>query len=95
MTDESGDDAKLLAVPIDSLCQAYRKVRDYHDLSQVTIDQIAHFFEHYKDLDEGKWARVKGWAGVEEAKKEILDSIEMYIKAPEKTKFLIMIPTVY
>jgi inorganic pyrophosphatase len=95
MTDESGDDARLLAVPIDSLCQAYRKVRDYHDLSQVTIDQIAHFFEHYKDLDEGKWARVKGWAGVEEAKKEILDSIEMYIKAPEKTKFLIMIPTVY
>jgi inorganic pyrophosphatase len=44
MTDESGDDARLLAVPIDSLCQAYRKVRDFRNLSQVTIDQIAHFF---------------------------------------------------
>ncbi len=62
-------------------------MQDFRDLSEVTIDQIAHFFEHYKDLDEEKWVRVKGWAGIEEAKKEILDSIEMYNNAPEKPHF--------
>jgi inorganic pyrophosphatase len=87
MTDESGDDAKVLAVPIDNLCKTYRQVQNFRDLSPVTLDQIAHFFEHYKDLDEGKWVRVEGWAGVEEAKNEILDSVEMYKNAPEKPHF--------
>jgi inorganic pyrophosphatase len=87
MTDESGDDAKILAVPIDKLCKAYRKVQGFRDLSPVILDQIAHFFEHYKDLDEGKWVRVEGWAGVDEAKEEILDSVKMYQNAPEKPNF--------
>lgn len=87
MTDESGDDAKILAVPIDSLCKEYRKVRDFRDLPPGILDQIAHFFEHYKDLDEGKWVRVEDWAGVDEAKQEILDSVAMYINAPEKPNF--------
>ena len=87
MTDESGDDAKVLAVPINKLCTAYCQVQDFHDLSPDTLDQIAHFFEHYKDLDEGKWVRVEGWRGVDEAKCEILDSIEMYKNAPEKPYF--------
>lgn len=87
MTDESGDDAKVLAVPIDKLCLLYRKATDIEDVSPVLKDQIAHFFEHYKDLDEGKWVRVEGWGGVEEAKKEILASIEMFKKAPEKPNF--------
>ncbi len=87
MTDESGDDAKVLAVPIDKLCKVYRHVQDFRDVSPVTLDQIAHFFEHYKDLDEGKWVRVEGWAGVDEAKAEILNSIEMYRNAPEKPNF--------
>ncbi len=87
MTDESGDDAKILAVPIDKLCLLYRKATDIDDVSPVLKDQIAHFFEHYKDLDEGKWVRVEGWGGVEDAKKEILASIEMYKKAPEKPNF--------
>ena len=87
MTDESGDDAKVLAVPIDKLCKAYRNVQDFRDLSPVILDQIAHFFEHYKDLDEGKWVRVEGWAGVDEARQEILDSQEMYQNAPEKPHF--------
>ncbi len=87
MTDESGDDAKVLAVPINKLCTAYCQVQDFHDLSPATLDQIAHFFEHYKDLDEGKWVRVEGWRGVDEAKSEILDSIEMYKNAPEKPYF--------
>jgi inorganic pyrophosphatase len=87
MTDESGDDAKVLAVPIDKLCKAYRNVQDFRDMSPVILDQIAHFFEHYKDLDEGKWVRVEGWAGVDEAKQEILDSLKMYQNAPEKPNF--------
>jgi inorganic pyrophosphatase len=87
MTDESGDDAKVLAVPIDKLCKGYRQVQDFRDLSPMILEQIAHFFEHYKDLDEGKWVRVEGWAGVDEAKREILDSVQMFKNAPEKPNF--------
>ncbi len=87
MTDESGDDAKVLAVPIDKLCKEYRQVQDFRDLSPAILDQIAHFFEHYKDLDEGKWVRVEGWAGVDEAKQEILDSVDMFKAAPERPNF--------
>jgi inorganic pyrophosphatase len=56
-------------------------------MPKLLLDQIAHFFEHYKDLDEGKWVRVEGWAGVEDAKKEILASVALYKAAPEKPKF--------
>ena len=87
MTDESGDDAKVLAVPVDKLCQLYRAARDIEDMPKVLLDQIAHFFEHYKDLDEGKWVRVDGWGNVEDAKQEILSSVEMYKSAPEKPNF--------
>ena len=87
MTDESGDDAKVLAVPIDKLCKQFRQVRDFRDMSPAILDQIAHFFEHYKDLDEGKWVRVEGWGSAEEAKAEILASVAMYKEAPEKPNF--------
>lgn len=87
MTDESGDDAKVLAVPVDKLCKSYQRVQNFRDLSPNVLDQIAHFFEHYKDLDEGKWVRVEGWAGVDEAKQEILDSVEMFKNAPERPNF--------
>jgi len=87
MTDESGDDAKVLAVPIDKLCVSYRNSRDICDVPQMLLDQIAHFFEHYKDLDEGKWVRVDGWGDCDAAKKEILDSVKMYQDAPEKPAF--------
>ena len=87
MTDESGDDAKVLAVPIDALCKTYCKVHDIEDLSPAILEQIAHFFEHYKDLDEGKWVRVEGWAGIDEAKHEIMASVEMYRNEPEKPHF--------
>ena len=87
MTDESGDDAKVLAVPVDKLCKTYRNVQDFRDITTPVLDQIAHFFEHYKDLDEGKWVRVEGWAGKEEAHKEIMDSIERYNKSEEKPNF--------
>ncbi len=87
MTDESGDDAKILAVPIDRLCKVYRNVQDFRDLPGMTLEQIAHFFEHYKDLDEGKWVRVEGWKGIDEARREIMESVEMYKNAPEKPNF--------
>ena len=87
MTDESGDDAKILAVPITKLCSMYKNVDSMSDLPEGLISTIAHFFEHYKDLDEGKWVRVGGWGGLEEAKQELLDSVEMYKQAPEKPNF--------
>ncbi|GAB4362086.1 MAG: inorganic diphosphatase [Gammaproteobacteria bacterium] len=87
MTDESGDDAKVLALPVDKLCPTYRNVETFRDLPEDLLRCIAHFFEHYKDLDEGKWVRVDGWGGPDEAKQEILDSVDMYEKAPEKPHF--------
>ncbi|MCU0835876.1 MAG: inorganic diphosphatase [Chromatiaceae bacterium] len=87
MTDESGDDAKVLALPIDTLSKSYRTIESYRDLPQDLLETIAHFFEHYKDLDEGKWVRVGGWGGVDEAKQEILDSVRMFEEAPEKPAF--------
>ena len=53
----------------------------------VVLEQIAHFFEHYKDLDEGKWVRVEGWGGTDEAKEEIMASVAMYKDAPVKPNF--------
>lgn len=87
MTDESGDDAKVLALPIDKLDKSWRDVSSVRDMPRHFLDQIAHFFEHYKDLDEGKWVRVGGWGDVDEAKKEIMDSVAMFDEAPEKPNF--------
>jgi inorganic pyrophosphatase len=87
MADEAGDDAKVLALPIDKLCKTYLKVDSHRDLPDDLLNQISHFFEHYKDLDEGKWVRVDGWGGVDEAKQEIMDSLKLYQDAPEKPNF--------
>jgi inorganic pyrophosphatase len=83
MTDESGDDAKVVAVPIDKITNRWSHVKGASDMPDELMDRIAHFFEHYKDLDEGKWVRVEGWAGVAEAHEEIVKSIKMYQDAPE------------
>ena len=87
MTDESGDDAKILAVPIDKLCKSFHNAKNINDMQPMLLDQIAHFFEHYKDLDEGKWVRVGGWGDIDEAKQEIMDSVAMYKDAPVKPNF--------
>jgi inorganic pyrophosphatase len=78
MVDESGPDAKLLAVPVDKLCKLYCGVKTPEDMPPLLLHQIAHFFEHYKDLEEGKWVKVEGWANTEAARQEILESIERY-----------------
>ena len=87
MTDESGDDAKVLSVPIDKLCKSYQRMLDISDMPSMLLEQIAHFFEHYKDLDEGKWVRVEGWGGRDEAREEIMASVRMFEEAPEKPAF--------
>lgn len=80
MTDESGVDTKLLAVPIDKLSSLYTNIKSYEDVSKHTLDTIAHFFEHYKDLETKKWVKVEGWKGTDFAKKEILSSVKRYQK---------------
>ncbi|MEX0606564.1 MAG: inorganic diphosphatase [Halofilum sp. (in: g-proteobacteria)] len=76
MEDEAGGDAKVLAVPVQKLSPLYDNVNEYTDVPQSMLDEIAHFFEQYKALEPGKWARVDHWSGVEEAKAEIRASIE-------------------
>lgn len=78
MTDESGIDAKLLAVPTTKLSKMYQNINSYKDMPQHLLLSLEHFFSHYKDLEEGKWVKIDGWAGADEARKEILDSIERF-----------------
>lgn len=75
MTDESGVDAKLLAVPTNKLSKIYQSVQSYQDLPQHLLRSLEHFFSHYKDLEEGKWVKLDGWAGPEAAFKEIMSSV--------------------
>jgi len=78
MTDEAGPDTKILAVPIDRLSPLYRHVQKPEDLGTDLLAGIAHFFQHYKDLEAGRWSKVGNWEGVEPAKAEILASIKRY-----------------
>lgn len=87
MTDEAGGDAKLLAVPVDKVCGLYQHLKTYADVSEWRLNMISHFFEHYKDLDKGKWVKIDGWAGIEEARAEVLASVERFNNAVEKPAF--------
>lgn len=78
MTDEAGKDGKILAVPTDKLSSMYSGVNNVRDLPKPLLDSIAHFFDHYKDLEPGKWVNIDGWVDAEDAKKEIMSSIERY-----------------
>ena len=78
MTDEKGGDNKVLAVPVDKLTTLYQNVKSFNDVPQQVRDSIVHFFEHYKDLEKGKWVKMAGWVGVDEARKEIKDSMMRY-----------------
>jgi len=84
MDDEAGGDAKILAVPIDKLSSLYRDVQSPRDLPALTTQQIAHFFEHYKDLELGKWVRVASWVDAEDAKREITEGAARFAKARRK-----------
>jgi inorganic pyrophosphatase len=80
MEDEAGQDGKVLAVPIDKILSLYTRWQKPEDLSPVRLKTIAHFFEHYKDLEVNKWVKILGWEGPEAAKQEILDGIANYKK---------------
>ena len=81
MQDEAGEDGKVLAVPIDKILSIYTQWQKPEDLNPMRLKTIAHFFEHYKDLEPGKWVKVLGWEGKEAAHKEILDGIANYQKS--------------
>jgi inorganic pyrophosphatase len=78
MVDESGIDAKILAVPADKLTPVYREMKGPQDVSQYQLEIIEHFFAHYKDLEPNKWVKIEGWLGVEDAQREIMESIKRY-----------------
>jgi inorganic pyrophosphatase len=78
MEDEGGMDGKVLAVPTDKILPLYSRWQSLDDLNPMRLKAIEHFFEHYKDLDAGKWVKVQGWGGKDEAHKEILDGIAAY-----------------
>ena len=76
MQDEAGGDEKIIAVPTTRLTRRYEKVHSYTDLPEITLKQIEHFFQHYKDLESSKWVKVLGWGDAEEAKGLISHAIE-------------------
>ena len=76
MEDEAGGDEKLIAVPSAKLTQRYDGVSNYPDLPEITLQQIEHFFAHYKDLEPGKWVKIIGWRGADEARQLVLKGIE-------------------
>ena len=78
MSDEAGGDAKVLAVPVDKVLPIYSHWQKPEDLNDLRLQQIQHFFEHYKDLEKGKWVKIEGWVGPEEAKAEIVDGVAKY-----------------
>jgi inorganic pyrophosphatase len=76
MRDEKGVDEKIIAVPVPHVTRRYEAIRTYADLPEITREQINHFFEHYKDLEPGKWVKVEGWGDAEDAKRMIREGIE-------------------
>ena len=78
MTDEAGEDAKLVAVPHEKLTQAYSDVQDITDLPEMLRNQIKEFFENYKNLEKGKWVKVESWEGVDSAKAKIQVAVAAY-----------------
>ncbi len=87
MQDEAGDDSKLLAVPIEKVLPSYRNLKSLDDLQPERKLQIEHFFQHYKDLEPGKWVKVLGWGDGAAAGQEIFDGMKAYQEAAEKPKF--------
>ena len=78
MTDEAGADEKLVVVPVDKVFAGYAHIKDIGQVSGHWLERIGHFFEHYKDLEKGKWVKIDGWVGAEEAKAEIVAGMGRY-----------------
>ena len=78
MQDEKGIDTKILAVPLSSVTMIYDQIKNIEDMQKNILDQIVHFFEHYKDLEPNKWVKLEKWHGVEAARKDLLACQERY-----------------
>ncbi|TBR08012.1 MAG: inorganic diphosphatase [Lysobacter sp.] len=87
MSDEAGSDEKLLAVPIDKVFNGYSHIDDIGQVSPHWCERIGHFFEHYKDLEKGKWVKIDGWGDAAEAKRILLDAMKSYENASEKPNY--------
>jgi inorganic pyrophosphatase len=87
MEDESGDDAKIIAVPTENITGLYRNVQCVGDIDELLRMQITHFFDHYKDLETGKWVNIKGWEETDSARREILEAIERFESMTDKPNF--------
>lgn len=81
MEDDGGQDAKVLAVPVDKVLSIYTHWQKPEDLNDLRLQQIQHFFEHYKDLEPGKWVKVDGWYGPDDARAEIMSGVEEFKKS--------------
>ena len=86
MEDEAGNDEKILAVPVDSLHPFYKGILSYRDLPDVMVEQIAHFFQHYKDLEKGKWVSIVKWLDAREAEQLIMEGIKRGKKRTKSKK---------
>jgi inorganic pyrophosphatase len=84
MEDDGGGDEKIIAVPSTKTTRRYEKIQNYFDLPETTIRQIEHFFAHYKDLEPGKWVKIKHWGGQDEAQQLILEAIERHNSSKNK-----------
>jgi inorganic pyrophosphatase len=87
MSDEAGGDEKILAVPIDKVFTGYSHIDDIGKVSPHWLERIGHFFEHYKDLEKGKWVKLDGWGGATEAKAILSDAMSRYDATADKPKF--------
>jgi inorganic pyrophosphatase len=76
MEDDGGQDEKIIAVPVSKMIPLYDGVENYTDLPKITVEQIEHFFTHYKDLEKNKWVKVLGWADVDVAKQMLTEGLE-------------------
>ena len=76
MEDDGGQDEKIVAVPADTISQRYVNIKNYTDLPEITQQQVQHFFEHYKDLEEGKWVKIEGWRDSATAMRIIQEAVE-------------------
>ena len=81
MEDNAGQDEKVIAVPMPKLTRRYEKVLNYTDLPEITLQQVEHFFSHYKDLEPGKWVKIGGWHDAARARQMIAEGIERAKKA--------------
>ena len=86
MSDEAGSDEKILAVPVEKVFAGYAHIKDIEQVSKHWLERIGHFFEHYKDLEKGKWVKLDGFGGAEEAKQILREAMQRYDATSDEDK---------